>query len=139
MEASLQPQPLVQNGPQSLQLQQTPATSGPSPLPQQLQQFTQRPKSPQSAMSQAPIQTPMFPPGVKVPQAEQQQAAVGAASAQGQQSIGTRPSSTSQSVPLHRPNVPAAFPGSLSDLVVSFENVKQKGDDALLRTSCSSD
>ncbi|KAF8913733.1 Not1 N-terminal domain, CCR4-Not complex component-domain-containing protein [Gymnopilus junonius] len=122
-EASQPPQPLVQNGPQALQ-SQTPAASVPSPLPQQLQQFTQKPKSPRPATP--PTQAPMFPPGVKVPQAEQQQAAAGAVSAQGQQSIGTRPSSTSQSVPQHRPNVPAAFPGSLSDLVVSFENVKQK-------------
>ncbi|PPQ75538.1 LOW QUALITY PROTEIN: hypothetical protein CVT26_012528 [Gymnopilus dilepis] len=121
-EAPQPPQPQPQ--PQSvLQSQQAPATSGPSPLPQQLQ-FVQGPKSPQAVTPQTQ-QAPMFPPGVKVPQAEQQPP-VGSLPAQGQQSIGTRPSSTTQSVPQHRPNVPAAFPGSLSDLVVSFENVKQK-------------
>ncbi|KDR83474.1 hypothetical protein GALMADRAFT_235635 [Galerina marginata CBS 339.88] len=123
---SQQPQPqLPSNGSQSLQSHQVPATSGPSPLPQQLQQYTQRPKSPQPTPQQAQQQVPMFPPGVKVPQAEQLQAASG--SVPTPQNIGSqRPSSTAQSVPQHRANVPAAFPGSLSDLVVSFENVKQK-------------
>ncbi|CAA7260285.1 unnamed protein product [Cyclocybe aegerita] len=120
------PQP-PSNGSQSLQSQAVPA-SGPSPLPRQLQQFdTSRTKSPLPGTPQTQ-QQPMFPPGVRVPHAEQQQQqqqqAIGA-SIPGQQPT-QRPSSTTQQVPQHRPNVPAAFPGSLSDLVVSFENVKQK-------------
>jgi len=80
-----------------------------------------RSKSPQPPAQTQP-QQPIFPPGVKVPQAEQQQAS------QPPQNIGSqRPTSTTQAVPQHRSTVPAAFPGSLSDLVVSFENVKQKG------------
>jgi CCR4-NOT transcription complex subunit 3 len=40
---------------------------------------------------------------------------------------GQRPSSTQQpAAPGRTPS--SAFPGSLSDLVVSFENVKQKGE-----------
>jgi CCR4-NOT transcription complex subunit 3 len=89
-------------------------------LPQQLQQLAQTPKSP------LPIQqAPVFPPGVKVEQ-QQQQLAIGTL-ATTQQTVGSqRPSSTTQQVPPQRSAVPAAFPGSLSDLVVSFENVKQK-------------
>ncbi|KAJ3484872.1 hypothetical protein NLJ89_g11946 [Agrocybe chaxingu] len=120
------PQP-PSNGSQSLQSQAVPA-SGPSPLPRQLQQFdTSRTKSPLPGTPQTQ-QPPMFPPGVRVPHAEQQQQqqqqAIGA-SIPGQQPA-QRPSSTAQQVPQHRSSVPAAFPGSLSDLVVSFENVKQK-------------
>jgi len=81
----------------------------------------------------------MFPPGVKVPQTEQQQQqqAIGTSlPAQQQQNIGAqRPSSATQQVPQHRPTVPTAFPGSLSDLVVSFENVKQKGTERVLCAS----
>ncbi|PBK72959.1 CCR4-NOT transcription complex [Armillaria solidipes] len=74
----------------------------PSPLPQQVQQ------APGASTSGSPplpsqAQAPQFPPGVKVP-AE-------TISAQQQ----PRPSAA-----------PGAFPGSLSDLVVSFESVKQK-------------
>ncbi|KAK0191316.1 Not1 N-terminal domain, CCR4-Not complex component-domain-containing protein [Armillaria mellea] len=74
----------------------------PSPLPQQVQQAPGASTSSSSPLpSQA--QAPQFPPGVKVP-AE-------TISAQQQ----PRPSAA-----------PGAFPGSLSDLVVSFESVKQK-------------
>ncbi|KAH9482474.1 General negative regulator of transcription subunit 3 [Psilocybe cubensis] len=122
-EGSQQPPAQAQsNGSQS---QQPPPTSGPSPLPQQLQQFTQRPKSPPPVSVQV-HQQPMFPPGVKVPQAEQQPVG-GSVPTATQQNIGAqRPSSAAQSVPLQQQRAPAAFPGSLSDLVVSFENVKQK-------------
>jgi len=80
----------------------------------------------------------MFPPGVKVPQTEQQQQqqAIGTSLPAQQQNIGAqRPSSAAQQVPQHRPTVPTAFPGSLSDLVVSFENVKQKGTERVLCAS----
>lgn len=108
------------NGSQAVLLQQQPVP-GPSPLPQQLQQHPLMPKSPM------PNQQPMFPPGVKVPQVEQQQQSTGTVAQQQQAASTQRPASATQPVPLHRSNVPAAFPGSLSDLVVSFENVKQKG------------
>lgn len=99
-----------------------PPAPGLSPLPQQVQQLAQIPKSPM------PIQqASAFPPGVKVEQQPQpQQLAIGTL-ATAQQTVGSqRPSSTTQAVPQQRSAVPAAFPGSLSDLVVSFENVKQK-------------
>ncbi|CAK5276067.1 unnamed protein product [Mycena citricolor] len=58
--------------------------------------------SPPSSAAIPRQSTPQFPPGVKMSQSEQ--------------SMGTAPSRTSA----------GAFPGSLSDLVVSFEAVKQK-------------
>jgi CCR4-NOT transcription complex subunit 3 len=75
-------------------------------------------------------QAPVFPPGVKVEQQQQQQPPqqleIGTV-ATTQQTVGSqRPSSTPQQAAPPRSVVPAAFPGSLSDLVVSFENVKQK-------------
>ncbi|PPR02480.1 hypothetical protein CVT24_002029 [Panaeolus cyanescens] len=106
--------------------QQAPAAAAaPSPLPQQLQQFTN------SAPGKAPlppqaVQAPLYPPGVKVPQAEGQ--AVTAATSQTSTLPGSqRPGSANQQPnPPARTSVPSAFPGSLSDLVVSFESVKQK-------------
>ncbi|KAJ7283459.1 Not1 N-terminal domain, CCR4-Not complex component-domain-containing protein [Mycena rebaudengoi] len=77
----------------------------------------------QPAPSSLPQQVPQFPPGVKVPQNEQ--AGMSMLAAPQQPSIGAqRPLSASQSVPQR--STAAAFPGSLSDLVVSFESVKQK-------------
>ncbi|KAG5650364.1 hypothetical protein H0H81_012490 [Sphagnurus paluster] len=100
----------------TLQVQPTTATpSGLSPLPQQLQQYTMASgSSPLPSQAQA---QPQFPPGVKPPQSEQAvpQHAIG----------GQRPASAAKQQPPQRA-APAAFPGSLSDLVVSFENVKQK-------------
>lgn len=69
---------------------------------------------------------PQFPPGVKVPVSEQQQGGLQS------QTIGAQrpPSAAAAQLPQQvsqqtvRPN---AFPGSLSDLVMSFETVKQKG------------
>ncbi|KAF8803762.1 hypothetical protein BYT27DRAFT_7195102 [Phlegmacium glaucopus] len=114
------------NGSQSVQPQeQAPPVSGPSPLPQQLQQYTMgavaRTKSPLPAPQQTQ-QPPMFPPGVKVPQAEQQSGGTGTS----QTSQNFAPPPSSQQVPQQRPSLPSTFPGSLSDLVVSFESVKQK-------------
>ncbi|KAJ6567206.1 Not1 N-terminal domain, CCR4-Not complex component-domain-containing protein [Mycena vulgaris] len=78
----------------------------------------------QSAPSTLPQQpVPQFPPGVKVPQSEQ--AGMSMLSGPQQPSIGAqRPLSASQPVPQRA--TAGAFPGSLSDLVVSFESVKQK-------------
>ena len=67
----------------------------------------------------------MFPPGVKVSQAEQQP--VAGTSETPQSFAPPQSSSTSQQIPPARPSLPSTFPGSLSDLVVSFESVKQKG------------
>lgn len=107
----------------SLQVQQTLPPAGPSPLPQQLQQYTMNPSgsSPLSNTVQ-----PQSPPGVKAPQNEQAGAStLPPVHHQSQVIGGQRPPSTSQQQPPQRSTAPA-FPGSLSDLVVSFENVKQK-------------
>ena len=107
------------NGSQAVVSHQPPA-AGPSPLPQQLQQLAQTPKSP------IPLQqVPVFPPGVKVEQQQPQQLAIGIAAAT-QQTVGSQRPTSTQQAPPSRSAVAAAFPGSLSDLVVSFENVKQK-------------
>ncbi|KAF9534998.1 Not1 N-terminal domain, CCR4-Not complex component-domain-containing protein [Crepidotus variabilis] len=117
--------PAPTNG-SALASQPPPLAAAPSPLPQQLQQAQAAPQSP------LPQQAPMFPPGVKPPQPDQQQqqpqSTIGSVPLAPQQQglPAQRPSSTTQQGPPQRPNVPAAFPGSLSDLVVSFENVKQK-------------
>ncbi|PFH52582.1 hypothetical protein AMATHDRAFT_74064 [Amanita thiersii Skay4041] len=102
--------------------------SGPSPLPQQVQQYSTNPptgaNSPLPGSSQDP-QQPQFPPGVRVSQLDQ----AGQSSLAPQQSQSTiggqasQPTLQQQSQPQQRS---AAFPGSLSDLVVSFESVKQK-------------
>jgi CCR4-NOT transcription complex subunit 3 len=130
-EAPQQPQAQPQaNGSQSVQSQeQAPPVPGPSPLPQQIQQLTidaaPRSKSPLPTPQQTQQQPPMFPPGVKVSQAEQQ---LGAGTSETPQSFAPpQSSSTSQQIPPARPSLPSTFPGSLSDLVVSFESVKQKG------------
>jgi CCR4-NOT transcription complex subunit 3 len=108
--------------------QPVPPATGPSPLPQQVQRYPLTTPISNTATSPMPNSSqqsqPQFPPGVKVPQAEQGMLVH-------QQTIGTqRPPSTlsqqlaSQTPPTRSTNT---FPGSLSDLVVSFENVKQKG------------
>ena len=84
-----------------------PRSNSPLPAPQQTQQ------------------PPLFPPGVKVPQVEQEP---GAGTSQTPQSFPPQ-----QQVPQQRPSLPSTFPGSLSDLVVSFESVKQKGTDFSLK------
>lgn len=110
----------------SLQAQQAPLPSGPSPLPQQLQQYTMNLANASSQPGSSQSQ-PQFPPGVKVPQTEQAGPSSLAPSQQQPSAIGgQRPSSTTQQQTQQR-STPTAFPGSLSDLVVSFENVKQKG------------
>ncbi|KAG7096670.1 hypothetical protein E1B28_004084 [Marasmius oreades] len=76
-----------------------------------------------SAIS-APTQpnAPQFPPGVKVPIGDSQGQLLAAQQQQQQQLLtGNRPSSAAQ-----QPIRPQQMPGSLSDLVDSFENAKQK-------------
>ncbi|KAI0316360.1 Not1 N-terminal domain, CCR4-Not complex component-domain-containing protein [Amylostereum chailletii] len=85
-----------------------------SPLPQQVQQVQQFPIGAPSmqhpvgtSSSPRPPVQPQFPPGMKMPGAE-------------------RPPSVPLQPPSRAASVTNAFPGSLSDLVVSFESVKQK-------------
>ncbi|KAG6889055.1 hypothetical protein C0995_004338 [Termitomyces sp. Mi166 len=110
-ESSQQPQAAT-----SLQTQQPSGQSGLSPLPQQIQQYNMPPPN-----SPLPSQTtqPQFPSGVKPPAGEQATPA------------GQQPPSTSKQIPQQQQQRASstAFPGSLSDLVVSFENVKQKGEE----------
>lgn len=113
-----------------------------SPLPQQLQQYPV-PGAMASSSTSSPMplsQPPVFPPGVKVPQ-NSDDSTNAAQLASHQQShrlaspVSAQPQQTGFGSQLHqqapvRPglsNAPAAFPGSLSDLVASFETVKQKG------------
>ncbi|KAI5124753.1 hypothetical protein M0805_005387 [Coniferiporia weirii] len=112
--------------------QQMPASS---PLPQQLQQFN---KASSSVSGASPLPTsnhePTFPPDLKVIQGLERQGA--GLSAQGMQVPPQRMTSTSPSIQQQQAFGPQiqqprsapsnAFPGSLSDLVASFENVKQK-------------
>lgn len=103
--------------------------SGPSPLPQQVQQYsTSAPGLPSAESPPSPaVVQPQFPPGVKVAQADQQ------LPVPQQQSIGAQRSPSVNALqPLQPPvqqrsTMSSGFPGSLSDLVVSFESVKQKG------------
>lgn len=108
---------------------QLPASAS-SPLPQQIHQATIASSvlpTPPASSTSVTQQAQQYPPGIKVPQSvEQQPAPI-------QQPIGgsQRPPSTAPAQqPPHPPSRPAgsgAFPGSLSDLVASFETVKQKG------------
>ena len=66
-------------------------------------------------------QPPQFPPGVSLNSTEPTKLAPGAGAAR---PLSAAPSQLPAQMQLQRPN---AFPGSLSDLVMSFENVKQKG------------
>lgn len=83
-----------------------PLSSGSSPLP---------PSQPQ---------VPQFPPGVKAPTADSEHGVPPGVVPSAQRPASTVPSQAPQQAPQTRPN---AFPGSLSDLVASFESVKQKG------------
>lgn len=149
--AQLLPQPPQVNGSsqpsQPVSSQEAPQPTGPSPLPQQVQQYPLTPSGLQSITSTTPAMPnvsqqpqlqlqpqpqpqPQFPPGVKVAQVsttEQPGVSMLAPQQQAPQTIGAqRPPSTSQQLPPAQRSS-SAFPGSLSDLVMSFENVKQKG------------
>jgi hypothetical protein len=109
------------------------AVQQPSPLPQQVQQYPSVQSSQSNGSSPLPpTANPQYPPGVKVinqaqhsnlggdshvsmpPPPQQQHTSEPVA----------RPTSTAGALPPR--NGPASFPG-MSDLVVSFENAKQKG------------
>ncbi|KAF8631208.1 hypothetical protein AX15_002539 [Amanita polypyramis BW_CC] len=101
---------------------------GPSPLPQQLLQYS-GPVQPSDASLPSSTQPhatgpQQHPSGVKALQVDQVSSASLAPPQQPQTAIGgQRPPSTAQQTQQQRST---AFPGSLSDLVVSFESVKQK-------------
>ena len=119
-----QPSAPISNGlaPVSTATVQAPPT--PSPVPQPGQTFPTTPapgaSSPMLLPAQPPSQQPQFPPGVALNNADHAK--------QAQVAPGARPPSTSApGLPSQMQQRANAFPGSLSDLVMSFENVKQKG------------
>jgi hypothetical protein len=85
-----------------LETAQSPAPLQPQPQPQPLG------SSPLPIAAQTQTQQPQFPPGVKLD--------------------AQRPPSAVQQAPQQQQAPRNMFPGSLSDLVASFENVKQKGE-----------
>ncbi|KZT13144.1 uncharacterized protein LAESUDRAFT_639182 [Laetiporus sulphureus 93-53] len=120
---------------------QLPAPSGQSPVPQQAQpslspstnvQPADASPMPSASQQQPQQQMPQYPPGVRVPaanpSADQEHALPQGVAAQQQGVSVQRPASTapSQMPPQLQPQQPRPIPNSLSDLVVSFENVKQK-------------
>lgn len=107
-----------------------PAPVGPSPLPRQVQQ----PSTPGlAAFSSTPSQPPTYPPGVKAPLSTEQQS-----TSQEQSGAGMlRPPSVNHQQAPSRPTT-TTFPGSLSDLVASFETVKQKGESRAYSACASS-
>ena len=124
--------PIVNGSSQSLPVPPR-SPSGPSPLPQQLQQYpvTAQSSEPSLASTTQVQEQPQLPTSVKVEQVttaslapQQPQAAIG----------GQRPPSTAQQTQQQRST---AFPGSLSDLVVSFESVKQKGKSTQILPECA--
>ncbi|KAI0751309.1 Not1 N-terminal domain, CCR4-Not complex component-domain-containing protein [Daedaleopsis nitida] len=106
--------------------QATVQASTPSPLPQQAQPFSSAsttiapgPSANTSPMPPPAQQQPRFPPGVSLSSTEPTKLSAG--------TIGVRPpSATPSQLPGQIQQRATAFPGSLSDLVMSFENVKQK-------------
>ena len=126
--------PIVNGSSQSLPVppRSPRSPSGPSPLPQQLQHYpvTAQSSEPSLTSTTQAQEQPQLPTSVKVEQVttaslapQQPQAAIG----------GQRPPSTAQQTQQQRST---AFPGSLSDLVVSFESVKQKGKSIQILPEC---
>ncbi|KAH7888032.1 Not1 N-terminal domain, CCR4-Not complex component-domain-containing protein [Phlebopus sp. FC_14] len=120
-------QPQANGTLQVTQAASQPPPSGPSPLPQQVQPLPPSTSGlPTSVSTTSVPQPPQYPPGVKVPPpGEQHAAAVQPQLGAGMQ----RPTSTApaqQSAQVQPRPSASAFPGSLSDLVASFETVKQK-------------
>ncbi|KAH9963394.1 Not1 N-terminal domain, CCR4-Not complex component-domain-containing protein [Lactifluus volemus] len=90
-----------------LETAQSPAPLQPQPQQPQQQPFASSPLPPAAqAQAQAQAQQPQFPPGVKLD--------------------AQRPPSALQQPPQQQQVPRNMFPGSLSDLVASFESVKQK-------------
>ncbi|KAI0366387.1 hypothetical protein BV20DRAFT_1115347 [Pilatotrama ljubarskyi] len=138
---SQQTTPSTLNGSSSLSPQaagqQAPAPTGPSPLPQEGRAFpTASPSAnplaaspmpqPAQQQQQQQQQTPQFPPGVTLSSADQPKLAHAApGSARPPSAAAASQLPPGSQLPSQQPR-PNAFPGSLSDLVMSFENVKQK-------------
>ncbi|KAI0773820.1 Not1 N-terminal domain, CCR4-Not complex component-domain-containing protein [Fomes fomentarius] len=114
------------NGVSSLAVQPVQAPPTPSPLPTQAQALPiASGTAPGASAGTSPMplpaqQQPQFPPGVSLNNAEPTKLAPG--------TIGARPPSAAPSqLPTQvQQSRTTAFPGSLSDLVLSFESVKQK-------------
>ena len=75
---------------------------------------------------QQPQQVPQFPPGVALSSADQTKLAQAAPGSARPPSAAPSQLPPGSQLPQQQAR-PNAFPGSLSDLVMSFENVKQKG------------
>ncbi|KAF8665601.1 hypothetical protein AX16_000058 [Volvariella volvacea WC 439] len=128
------PQTQVNGNANATAPQTQPAQVAPSPLPQQIQYPSgtvgvSAASSPQLDTIQLQLQPqqPQFPPGVKVPlQSTELRGPSPSVLPLHQTTVGgQRPNSAPQQQQAR--SIPAnAFPGSLQDLVVSFENVKQK-------------
>ncbi|CDO74089.1 hypothetical protein BN946_scf185043.g139 [Trametes cinnabarina] len=119
--------------------QQTPAPTGLSPRPQEARAFPGASSSavapsaspmPQAAQQQPQQQqVPQFPPGVALSSADQTKLAQAAPGSARPPSAAASQLPPGSQLPQQQQQQqrPTAFPGSLSDLVMSFENVKQKG------------
>lgn len=108
------------------------APSAAPPLPEQAQ-YTQTLAAPLHltdvpSPSPSAAQAMQFPPGVKIPQGPDQASTSQVPTQQQLPVASARPPSTNQTQPPPRSSTASAFPGSLSDLVTSFEGVKQKGE-----------
>ncbi|KAF8843186.1 hypothetical protein BDN67DRAFT_964839 [Paxillus ammoniavirescens] len=115
------PQPQSNGASQVTQLSvPQPPPIGPSPIPQ-VQQVSSSGFSTSSSIPSS-SQLPQHPPGVKVPPATEQQSVTQQQPSAGMQ----RPSSANPAQQAPGRPTASVFPGSLSDLVASFETVKQK-------------
>ncbi|KAH9894217.1 Not1 N-terminal domain, CCR4-Not complex component-domain-containing protein [Cubamyces lactineus] len=122
-------QPSQLNGSSQPTGQQAPA--GLSPLPQEARAFpgaspsANPPAASPMPQQQQPQQVPQFPPGVALNSAEQTKLAQAAPGSARPPSAAPSQLPPGSQLPQQQAR-PNAFPGSLSDLVMSFENVKQK-------------
>ncbi|KAI0334815.1 hypothetical protein GY45DRAFT_1343178 [Cubamyces sp. BRFM 1775] len=122
-------QPSQLNGSSQPTGQQAPA--GLSPLPQEARVFpgaspsANPPAASPMPQQQQPQQVPQFPPGVALSSADQTKLAQAAPGSARPPSAAPSQLPPGSQLPQQQAR-PNAFPGSLSDLVMSFENVKQK-------------
>ncbi|KAI0662997.1 Not1 N-terminal domain, CCR4-Not complex component-domain-containing protein [Cubamyces menziesii] len=122
-------QPSQLNGSSQPTGQQAP--TGLSPLPQEARAFpgaspsANPPAASPMPQQQQPQQVPQFPPGVALNNADQTKLAQAAPGSARPPSAAPSQLPPGSQLPQQQAR-PNAFPGSLSDLVMSFENVKQK-------------
>ncbi|EPT01461.1 hypothetical protein FOMPIDRAFT_1161778 [Fomitopsis schrenkii] len=129
-EAPVPPQPLANGTSPGAPSTTQQASAGQSPMPQAAQAYPGS-SAPAQSSGSSPLppsqpQLPQYPPGVKAPGAgliaDSEHGVPPGVAPNVQRPVSTAPPQPQQA-PQTRPN---AFPGSLSDLVASFENVKQK-------------